>query len=94
MGTANTESYEEMVEALNTLKSEVGEHCGNLSEAASRCSEQASEDPVATKASDTIKDIVDKIQEQLDTVDEVIDYLNDEIERIQEIAKQGENAMG
>jgi len=92
--TASSESYDDMVKALQNMKKEVSERCGTLSSAASKCAETAGGDPVAAKASSRIGSIVSKVQQELETVDEVIDYLQKEIARIEEEAQKGVAAMG
>ncbi len=91
MDMANEESYEEMINALQSFMSSAQEECSVMESAAADCVDNTGGDPAAEKASERLKKCVSDIRSALESIQEVISAMQDELERIREAAAKADS---
>lgn len=82
MAVSDEQSYQEMMDALSELMTQIGETCDAMSSAAEDCVDNTEEDVNAQKAAELTNKSIEVIKENAETISKVIQYLEEEIEEI------------
>ena len=82
MTYVDTESYNEMISALEKFKADVSEQCATMTSAGQDCIDNTDNDPAAVNANSKISECVQKIQSSMETIDEIITALKDELDAV------------
>lgn len=82
MAYADEQSYEEMISALQTYVTQVGEVCGVMQSAGIDCVENTDGDPAAVKSNEKLLQCVGKIQAATESIQGIIAALQQELEDI------------
>ncbi len=83
MANASPESYQAMINALNTFNNQVSEQCSIMSAAGKDCVDNTSGDPAAEKANSALGRSIAKIQGVLEITEKISRALQDELDDIQ-----------
>lgn len=82
MAYADEQSYEEMISALQTYVSQVGEVCGVMESAGTDCVDNTDGDPAAAKSNEKLQKCVGKIRAATESIQGIIAALQQEIDEI------------
>lgn len=91
MQTANPESYQEMITALQNYKKQVEQCCQVMKQAGDDCVANTEGDVAAQRSNEKLGESIKKIDGALDTVDKLISALQEELERVLEVARKAES---
>lgn len=86
MAFADEQSYEEMINTLQTFLSQAGEQCDVMQSAGEDCVDNTENDPAAEKASAKLQQCLSKIRDSMEAIQAVIQALQDELEDIRQAA--------
>lgn len=86
MAYADEQSYEEMINALQTFLSETEEQCSVMENAGTDCIDNTDGDPSAEKAAAKVQKCVSDIRSTFETIQSIISALQQELEDIREAA--------
>ena len=83
MEFVDTDSYNEMISALEKFKADVSEQCATMTSAGHDCIDNTDNDPAAVNANSKISECVQKIQSSVEMIDEIITILNQQLEDVE-----------
>lgn len=82
MANASSESYQAMINALNTFNTQVSEQCSVMESAGKDCVDNMSGDPAAEKANTALGRSIAKIQAVLEITNNIAKALQEELDDI------------
>ena len=90
MACADTNSYEQMIQALQQFLSGLQEQCSGMSAAATDCVDNMEGDPAAATSAGKVNECVSKISSNFESIQSIISGLQQELEDIIEAARAAE----
>lgn len=91
MAYADEQSYEEVISALQSFVSNIGEQCQVMTSAGADCVDNTDGDPAAEKSNAKLQDCVGKIRSASEQIQGVISALQQELEDIREAAAKADS---
>lgn len=92
MAFADEQSYEEMINALQTFLSQAEEQCGVMESAGQDCVDNTDGDPAAEASNSKLQKCVGDIRATFETIQGIITALQEELEDIRAAAAKAQSA--